>query len=98
MVTDTRPLLLHATIVNTIYAKGARGSKNGQSSRGKPHKGKITFDATSVLEEYKDYVWMKDVRIEKVAICKMGAKKLVDEEGKETGDEEYVVEGEVDMP
>lgn len=50
------------------------------------------------MERYRDYEWMRDVRVEKVAICRMGAKKVVDEEGGETGDEEYDVEGEVDMP
>ncbi|KAI5928020.1 kinase A anchor protein [Camillea tinctor] len=66
---ENRPLLLHATVVNTIYVKGgaARGAK------GKRHD-KLTLDARGILERYGDFVWMQDIPIEKIAICKMGAK------------------------
>lgn len=62
------------------------------------HKAKMTFDAREILQQFQDLVWMEDVVIEKVAICRMGASKILDEEGKETGDEAYIVVGEVDMP
>ncbi|KAK1986649.1 kinase A anchor protein [Colletotrichum cereale] len=79
---DNRGLLLHATIVNTIYVKGARGKKGS----------KLTIDATDILDRYDDYVWMEDVPVEKIAICRMGAKNIggVD-------DQEYEVEAEIDF-
>lgn len=88
MVPETRPLLLHATIVNTIYVPGVKGKGGGHGKS----KAKLTIDARDILEKYEEFEWMSGVRIEKVAICKMGAKKLED------GEEEYEVEGEMDMP
>jgi len=88
LVPDTRPLLLHATIVNTIYIPGIRGKGSGHGKS----TAKLTVDAREILERYEDFEWMSDVRVEKVAICRMGAKKLED------GCEEYVVEGAVQMP
>lgn len=87
-----RPLLLHATILNTVYVPAVRGRGNGHG-HGK-NRAKLTIDATELLEDYEDFEWMKDVRVEKVAICRMGAKKG---EG-DAGEEIYVVEGEVNMP
>jgi len=40
---------------------------------------------------------MEDVQLEKVAICKMGVKKVVDVHGNQTG-EEYEVEEERSIP
>lgn len=88
LVADTRPLLLHATIVNTVYVPGVRGKGSGHGK----NRAKLTIDAREILEKYQDFEWMKDVKVEKVAICRMGAKKLDD------GNEEYVVEGEINMP
>ena len=88
LVPETRPLLLHATIVNTVYVPGVKGKGSGYGKS----RAKLMIDARDVLEKYEEFEWMCDVRIEKVAICKMGAKKLED------GGEEYEVEGEVDMP
>ena len=88
LVPETRPLLLHATIVNTIYVPGIRGKGSGHGK----NRAKLTIDARDILEKYEDFEWMKDIRVEKVAICKMGAQKM------EGGDEEYVVEGEVEVP
>ncbi|KAK1994011.1 hypothetical protein LX36DRAFT_226367 [Colletotrichum falcatum] len=79
---DDRGLLLHATIVNTIYVKGVRGKKGS----------KLTIDATDILDRYDDHVWMEDVPVEKIAICRMGAKKI---EG--VDDQEYEVEAEIDF-
>ncbi|KAI1175767.1 kinase A anchor protein [Nemania sp. FL0916] len=87
MVEENRPLLLHATILNTIYVKGRKASKGGKGR----HRDKLTIDARQILERYDDYVWMEDIPIEKVAICKMGAKKQDD------GDEAYEVEAEIDI-
>jgi activating signal cointegrator complex subunit 1 len=76
LVPDDRPLKLHATIVNTIYAKA--GHKGG---------GNLRIDAQDLLEEWKDFVWAKDFPIEKLAICKMGAKKITNANGEIVGEE-----------
>ncbi|KAF9877793.1 hypothetical protein CkaCkLH20_04928 [Colletotrichum karsti] len=81
MEKEDRPLLLHATIVNTIYVKG-RGKKGS----------KVTIDARDILDRYDDYVWMEDVPVEKIAICRMGAKKIEGED-----DQEYEVEAEIEF-
>ncbi|KAL1849216.1 hypothetical protein Plec18170_007507 [Paecilomyces lecythidis] len=123
-----RPLLLHATIVNTIYAGRGRRRDGG------PKSGTYTFDARDILAHYQDYyldgdrtqprstivptgvsggqgsagsnsdvednppekkqkqsqdkghgvsdstkkpfLWARDIPIDKVCICEMGAKKL----------------------
>ncbi|KAK4455028.1 AKAP7 2'5' RNA ligase-like domain-containing protein [Podospora aff. communis PSN243] len=82
MAEEGRPLLLHATVVNTVYVKG-KGGRRGE---------RVTVDAREVLEKYEDEVWMEDVEVEGVQICKMGAKKIV-VDGEE--DEAYEVEAEV---
>ncbi|TGO52924.1 hypothetical protein BOTNAR_0309g00070 [Botryotinia narcissicola] len=107
-----RSLLLHATIVNTIYVRGVRqdssvgtreagtGNTRGNRGRGRggsssghgKHKARLTFDARDIISKYADFTWMRDVRVEKVAICRMGAKKKGD------GDEEYEVEAEIEVP
>ncbi|TGO43853.1 hypothetical protein BCON_0797g00010 [Botryotinia convoluta] len=107
-----RSLLLHATIVNTIYVRGVRqnsgssaretgtGNAHGNRGRGRggsssghgKHKARLTFDARDIISKYADFTWMRDVRLEKVAICRMGAKKKGD------GDEEYEVEAEIEVP
>jgi activating signal cointegrator complex subunit 1 len=133
MVKDDRPLKLHATILNTIYAKSSSrgGNKSGikaaagagtvhdelshtqieptkpatgtemtldrhddaprdreasaaqqrRSGHGPNAKAPIRIDATGLLEQFKDFVWAEDIRIEKIAICKMGAKKIFDDAG-----------------
>ncbi|GAB1312957.1 A-kinase anchor protein 7-like phosphoesterase domain-containing protein [Madurella fahalii] len=103
MIDDGRPLLLHATVVNTVYSKqkpgeggggkrrGGRGGRGGGGGWGRKRE-RLVFDATGFIERYEDVVWMEDVPIEKVAICKMGAKKVV-VDGVEDG--AYEVEAEV---
>jgi len=100
MVAEKRPLLLHATIVNTIYVKRDRNSKNrrqgggGRGGKGgRRGDGKLTIDARDVLERYQDQVWMEDVPVESVAICRMGAAKV--EVDGVVVDEKYTVEAEV---
>lgn len=91
MSEDTRPLLLHATIVNLIYVKGGR--QKGAKGRGKWEK-PVIDNAKGILDRYEDYVWMKDIPVEKIAICRMGAKpSLVN--GVE--DAAYEIEAEVDF-
>ncbi|KAI1373752.1 kinase A anchor protein [Hypoxylon crocopeplum] len=84
MARENRPLLLHATIMNTIYVKG-------RNRRGGKRHEKLTIDARGILDRYDDFVWMEDMPVEKIAICRMGAKK------QEDGDEAYEVEAEIDL-
>ncbi|QDS73927.1 hypothetical protein FKW77_007738 [Venturia effusa] len=76
LIPDERPLKLHATIVNTIYAKS--GNKKIAN---------LKINAEGLLDEWKDFVWAKDFTIEKLAICKMGAKKITDADGEIIGEE-----------
>jgi activating signal cointegrator complex subunit 1 len=107
MVDEGRPLLLHATVVNTVYVKNKRewnsgkagnnsssSSKKGKGGRGGNKWDRLVFDATGIIDRYEDQVWMQDVPVEKVAICRMGAKKVVID-GQE--DEAYEVEAEVEF-
>lgn len=91
LVPDTRPLLLHATMVNTVYVPGVRKGGGG-AGHGK-RKARLTMDVRDVLDRYADTTWMEGCRVEKIAVCRMGAKKDL-----QTGEELYVVEGEVDVP
>ena len=80
-----RPLVLHATVLNTIYARGKKGVKakgqRGERKRGGERKWRDgKFDARYLIDRYEHMVWMEGVRIEKVAICEMGAKDVVEEE------------------
>ncbi|KAH7061489.1 AKAP7 2'5' RNA ligase-like domain-containing protein [Macrophomina phaseolina] len=111
MVEDTRPLKLHATVVNTIYAKAegrhGKAHRNGQTTTVEPFPGEapgappdtssghgpnarapIRIDATDLLPRYADFLWADGIRVGKIAICKMGAKKIVGEKG-DVVDEEY---------
>ncbi len=67
-----RPLLLHATIVNTVYARGGRRGGDGGGGGGGGG-GRFTFDARDLLARYEDYVWMERVPVQTVALCRMGA-------------------------
>jgi activating signal cointegrator complex subunit 1 len=97
-IVDDRPLKLHATIVNTIYVKGRKGQSKGnawasnQEPKAQGHgpnaNAPLKIDATPILEKYEDFVWAKDVMLDRVAICEMGAKKILDETGN-VRDEEY---------
>jgi activating signal cointegrator complex subunit 1 len=98
MVPDTRPLLLHATLLNTVYVPVVRSRSGGPGAGHGRNKAKMTIDAREILERYSEISWMDDIRVEKVAICRMGARSVRDEDGNEIEDQEYVVEGEVDMP
>ncbi|KAI4187030.1 MAG: hypothetical protein LQ346_005571 [Caloplaca aetnensis] len=150
MLEEARPLKLHATILNTIYAgkcyprkgltpvnsgvdsgsrepgsgdeHGTEGPANREpedeghgtaeedtaKSEGKRHvsvakkKGKrrkesIRLDARELLSQYVDFAWALDVRVEKLAICEMGAKKTFDDGGKVIG-EEYTEVASIALP
>ncbi|KAI6817930.1 hypothetical protein KC332_g11391 [Hortaea werneckii] len=145
LVKDDRKLKLHATIVNTIYAKGrkqrlppkwkmkqqtttsgqialasspeglaggkaaASGDKAGdETSPKKPEQGEVEghgpnanaplkIDATSILEEFKDFVWAENFVLDRIAICEMGAKKITNDEGGVVA-EEYTEVASVKLP
>ncbi|KAJ9487231.1 hypothetical protein VN97_g6099 [Penicillium thymicola] len=48
-----RPLLLHATIVNTIYVHGRQGQNKGAKNKSPPKR--LTFDARSLISRYCNY-------------------------------------------
>ncbi|KAI9799237.1 MAG: hypothetical protein M1833_004115 [Piccolia ochrophora] len=85
VVSESRPLRLHATILNTVYAK----TKNHYRRRPK----RITIDAINIVENYRDFEFATDIQLDKVRICKMGAQKVFDEDAGVFG-EEYEVVGE----
>lgn len=77
----SRPLLLHATVVNTIYVKG----RNGQRRRER-----LMLDARDLLGAYEDHVWLDQHEVRSVALCRMGAQPV----GRD-GDQAYEVVAEV---
>lgn len=113
LVPDDRKLKLHATVVNTIYAKGrkhppkkaakaeattsppllsiaeqsaeADTADNKGEDRSQGHgpyaNAALKFDASAILEQYRNHLWAKDVVLDRIAICEMGAKKITDSEG-----------------
>ncbi|KAJ5383510.1 hypothetical protein N7517_001421 [Penicillium concentricum] len=48
-----RPLLLHATIVNTIYVRGRQGQN--KDSKGNNSSKRLTFDARNLISQYRNY-------------------------------------------
>ncbi|KAL9051076.1 MAG: hypothetical protein Q9162_006249 [Coniocarpon cinnabarinum] len=70
---ENRPLKLHATVLNTLYA-----SREGRGSRNKKP---LLIDSTELIEQCEEFVWAEDVVLEKVTICQMGAKRIEDELG-----------------
>ncbi|KAJ9165050.1 Kinase A anchor protein [Coniochaeta hoffmannii] len=80
MQDEGRPLLLHATVANTIYVKNAPGEGGGNRGGSKAKRGrrgeKLTFDARPIMDRYEDQIWLKDFPVEKIALCRMGAKKV----------------------
>jgi activating signal cointegrator complex subunit 1 len=83
LVLDNHPLLLHATVANTIYASGRRLDGRGH---GPKRNDLLTLNAEELIESYYDIIWADDVSIESVDICRIGAKKVLDIEGKDTGE------------
>jgi len=85
VVDDGRALLLHATVVNTIYVKD---NNNGNSSRGNRRgngngRGRraLALDARAILDRYEEFAWIDGHVVEGVAICKMGAKEVDGDDG-----------------
>ena len=88
---NDRPLKLHVTLVNTIYTKKSTGGKNRWG------KGSGKINARELIETWGETTWAEDVRVEKVAICEMGAKKVVDGEARLV-DEVYTEVASVELP
>ncbi|OJJ44057.1 hypothetical protein ASPZODRAFT_135501 [Penicilliopsis zonata CBS 506.65] len=51
-----RPLLLHATVVNTVYVRGRRRpGKNSRNHGGNSRNNQYSFDARDILHHYRNY-------------------------------------------
>lgn len=92
LVPDHRPLLLHATLVNTLYVRGGR---NGPKQKGRKWERNVIRSAQAILDRYEDQEWMDKVPMEKIAICRMGAKPV--EEDGVVVDMAYEIEAEIDV-
>ncbi|KAL8769076.1 MAG: hypothetical protein Q9209_004862 [Squamulea sp. 1 TL-2023] len=92
-----------ASFPEAITAKPASIEPQSQSSepkrgkKGKRRKQAVKFDARDLIKRYEDFNWARDVRIEKVAICEMGAKRITDDNGEVVG-EEYTEIAAVPLP
>lgn len=83
-----RPLRLHATVYNTRYITPRQQGRDGRSPQ---------VDARALVKEYKDHVWADEVRLERIAICEMGAEKVRNEAG-QVVDEVYREIASVELP
>lgn len=75
-----RPFKMHATVLNMVYAK--QRAHGGRGRRPTP------INGDPLLASWKDVEWTDEFELEKIAICKMGAKKSYDASG-EVIDESY---------
>lgn len=78
ILAEKRELLLHCTIVNTVYARdgSSRGRGRGRGGKNRRDRGQGKFDAREVVEKYDGFEWMRDCRVERVGICEMGAREV----------------------
>ncbi|CAK7272768.1 hypothetical protein SEPCBS57363_005313 [Sporothrix epigloea] len=109
LVPDERPLLLHATIVNTVYAKerqGGGGGRENRSGQQKSYRGgraaqggrtKLKFDAREIIERYDDFVWMDRMQVQTIALCRMGARTTEVKDAGDIVDAAYYVEAEIEL-
>lgn len=65
---DEREMKLHATVVNTVYSNRRRG---GGAQR-------EMFNAEDVVDRYSGVVFAEGVRLDRVAICRMGEVRRLD--------------------
>jgi activating signal cointegrator complex subunit 1 len=91
LVVDDRPLRLHATIVNTIYIKGRNNANKKQGPRGKREINDIK-NVQGMLGRYEEHLWVQDMPLDRVSICRMAAKPVVVDG--EVVDARYEVEAE----
>ncbi|KAK2768493.1 hypothetical protein FQN54_000348 [Arachnomyces sp. PD_36] len=90
-----RPLLLHATVANTIYMGRRRqaGSRKKDTYKfdarelisrfrnyNKDRQGTPSGGQAGGQEEEKPFTWAKDFPLEKLTICEMGAKDIPEED------------------
>lgn len=76
MQEDSRPLLLHATVLNTIYVNSAPAGRGGNKRKRGRRGEKLAFDARPIIDRYEDQIWMEDFAVERIALCRMGAKEV----------------------
>ncbi|KAK9312518.1 kinase A anchor protein [Lipomyces starkeyi] len=83
-------VVLHATVLNTRYASelvpvanNNEGEVNRKKSKIKYQKVRPSFDATELLAKFENTVFMEPIHIDKLAICKMGERKVEDGGGYE---------------
>ena len=69
---EKRPLLLHATIFNTIYGSGRGKRKGGRKEK---------LQTSQLISDMSAFTFADEIRIDRVALCPMGAKPVEDEEG-----------------
>ena len=74
-------LLLHATVFNTVYIPG----------RSRRDRQRLEIDGRALIEAFSDMVWMENIRVEELVLCRMGAKVV-------GGVERYVAEEAMRMP
>lgn len=87
-ITETRPLVLHATVANMSYVRSSGGNRGRGRNRGRID----TLDGNEVvrvfnegISEYseedsqREYVWAQNIVIDRVRLCKMGAEKSENE-------------------
>ena len=85
MLSEDRELKLHATLVNTVYVRGGRGS----------NKRRIEFDGRDLIKLFEEnsggvieggqaavgrFAWAEGIDIDRLQICEMGAEQVADEE------------------
>ena len=102
LVQENRPLKLHMTVMNSVYAetnsKPSAGSPTeGQDThkdpktegRGRRRSRSVKFDARELIESLNKTCFVDgELKLEKLAICRMGAEKIHDETGRVV-DERY---------
>lgn len=76
LIREDRPLLLHATIVNTLYDQAQQGQREGKG-KSKNWQCSRRIDATELVERYAGFEWVRDIHLERVSVCKMGPQKIV---------------------
>lgn len=102
LIVEQRPLVLHVTVLNTIYVRHRHrhrdreeDTESGEARRGgRRRRERLMLDARALLDRYDGYAWVEDMPVTRVALCRMGARKV---DGVDGGDEVYDVEGEVEI-
>ena len=92
------PLNQEGTIAEPLSTKSkSQPPEPKRERKGKRKKQVVKFDARDLINRYSKFEWARSARIEKVAICEMGAKKTKDEKG-EVVREEYTEIASIPLP